>query len=272
MKLLKKKKVHKAPRNLYKNLPSKKLMHDATAGAATSASAAAAVGNIPAAISAPTESVLGALENDFLSRGWLQWHSGVIGGNKTQSAATALLRNTSRFLLGVLNMAIHQKVAIKADITLTEFFVCLVMERKLQDCMDAYINNYSYSASTLACHLYEMQESARWLSNLPDLPDAVQVQLPVFKDKVHFAAKGAKKLVKKEHKAKDNSIENAVFRGKYPPGGMDQVRSLAIKDAEELCNMFKTDRSIPPEISKQLFNRILQVSVALPSFIPSALT
>jgi hypothetical protein len=215
---------------------------------------------------APTDGVLSLLESDLLQLGWIEWHASLLGGNKTQLNATALLHRLSRCLFAVHTIALRRGVSLQPNLTMCDFFFSCVTDRHIQQAMVLYFEDYPHAHSTLAVHLYSFMEAVRWLQSLDNPPEGFTVRVEPFIQQLMMLAKGAKKRVRKARKEQDNSIEHAVFIGRYPPGGMAQIRSVAQKDAEDLYRMFSAP--IAPDMTKALFKRVLQVTINTVTSMP----
>ena len=197
---------------------------------------------------------------EFERHGWTKFHTSYRGASKTSQQSTAILRNVVKFFLRLHFLRIQSPVGNVDDITTLELFVLLVMDRALQDTMQCLLADYPFSESTLATHLYDVLHALHWLRTLDtvngvQLPDDFEQRCYALETSLSENARGVKKCVKRALHNADHSIAAGVFNGTYPPGGLAQLRDVALEAAANMVAQF-TDKD--PVLTELLYKKFME--------------
>lgn len=203
-------------------------------------------------------------ENTMLEHGFAKHWKSVVGGSHTDIATTTALRITVKFLARVFEFALDNGIVFEERLTIFEFFVRLVCDAALFKSLTDFVAVYPGQPGTIASHLYTIQDSARWLTfnHLARESDDFVPGMSRFTAYIASAIRGAKRTTARQQKNKDMSVDTAVFEGRFPPGGFDELRALVHEDVADMEAAFSSDKPTP-EITEILFNRLLQLIMVL---------
>lgn len=207
-----------------------------------------------------------AKETSFLERGWQGFLCSLRGGGISPGVSLTILRNTVRYLIRIAlsSFLIEECPKISEGTTITYFLQKIVNNESWHDAVSLAAENYPWSPATHYTHLLHFRISLKFFRfafmpighNKERRKHMLAVE--TFAELVSDLMRGVKKAISKELRNRDMSLQKKVFDGKYPAGGMKQLRDAAAKEGTRMLLLFAEPTNKKVLVTERLYGDFLQ--------------
>jgi hypothetical protein len=207
-----------------------------------------------------------AKETSFLERGWNGFHCSLRGGGISPGISATILRNTVRYLIRIAlsSFLIEECPNIIERTTITHFLQNVVNNESWHDAVSLAAENYPWSPATHYTHLLHFRISLKFYRFIfmPMKHNKARrkhlLAVETFVELVSDLMRGVKKAISKEKRNKDMSLQKKVFDGKYPAGGMKELRDAAAKEGTRMLLLFSEPTNKKVLVTERLYGDFMQ--------------